>query len=156
MIPAPQYAVGNATYYAPWSMEATANIRGMSLDGFLDGVSLMSPADIGETVWIRRPNHDWEGPFLVADCAQGNDIWPAIYYKREIIEVGFVTAVNWGLARLTNTGWEAIGWRVENVQVWKGETRPTGDIGEPVHYPDWWLWQVEWLKYKDSRIYGGP
>lgn len=154
LIEVPQYAVGNAVYYAPWVMEAVAYNRGISLDGYLDGVSLMSPADIGVTVWLRRPGHEWEGPYLSVDCATKGDIWPAIFYRREIIEVGFETAVKWGLA--SPVGWTAIEWRLENVEVWRGQAPPTdGDfIGEPLPYPDWWLWQVEWATGWEPRILG--
>ena len=77
-------------------MEATAEYRGLSLEGFLDGVALMSPTDIGKTAWIRGPN-GWEGPFLVVDCAQRDDIWPIVRYRREVVEVGWETKERWGL-----------------------------------------------------------
>jgi hypothetical protein len=77
----PRYTHGRALYYAPGAMEATAEWRGLSLDGYLDGVSLISPADIGETVWIRR-GVEWEGPFLSVDSARRTDMYAVAAIKQ--------------------------------------------------------------------------
>lgn len=93
--PSPDHFTGKAVYYAQGLMEATAEWRGMSLDGFVGGVALMSPSDVGETVYIKF--REWEGPFLVVDCARRGDMWPVIMHRGEAVEVGHRTAIRWEL-----------------------------------------------------------
>lgn len=138
-IPHPPYSYGGAVWYAPNMMEGTARYRGLSLDGFLDGVSLMSPSDIGQTVWLRYPGGEWEGPYLVVDCAQINHHFAATYYNKETVEIGWQTALRWGMV---GPGRKVNEWVREGVEVWKGNAAPAGDPGNPVFYPDWWLAQV--------------
>ena len=137
MIPHPSYSYGSAVWYAPWVMEGTARARGMSLEGYVDGVSLLSPSDIGETVWMRKLGGEWEGPFLVVDCAQQNHHFAAAYYNGETVEIGWETAKRWGMV-----GGAEVQWKLENVEVYKSTDSPQGDLGNPVYYPDWWLAQV--------------
>lgn len=137
-IPHPTYSYGGAVWYAAGVMEATALARGYSLEGYLDGVSLMSPADVGETVWMRQSGGEWEGPYLVVDCAQINHHFAAAYYNKETVEIGWDTAVRWGMV---GDGVEKQ-WVRHDVEVYKSIEAPAGDIGSPVFYPDWWLWQV--------------
>jgi hypothetical protein len=137
-IPHPTYSYGGAVWYASGVMHATAYARGYSLEGYLDGVSLMSPADVGETVWMRLKGGEWEGPYLVVDCAQINHHFAAAYYNKETVEVGWNTAVRWGMV---GYGVERQ-WVRHDVEVYKSIEAPTGDIGYPVFYPDWWLNQV--------------
>lgn len=149
--PAPPYAVGGAVFYDPHVMEATAQARGLSLDGFLDGVSLMSPSDIGRTVWLRRPGHAWEGPFLVVDSAARQDIYPVVTVRGEIVEVGFQTAARWGMIDATEIAAGEYGrpytvndWIVEEVEVLKMNFVPhnISDF-DPVDYVQWWEGRVE-------------
>jgi len=136
--PAPISIRGRAVYYAPGVMEATANVRGMSLDGYVDGVSLMSPADIGRKVWIKRAG-GWEGPFLVVDCARRGDMWPIIVGRQEVVEVGFKTAVAWGMARsMGGAGWKAIRWSTDQVQVYIASKPPPIAVN-PADYSEWFL-----------------
>jgi len=140
--PAPLYSKGNAVYYAPQIMEATAAYRNFHLSGFVDGVALMSPADIGKTVWIRRKGYEWEGPFLVVDCARHNDHWPIVKFRREVIEVGFSTAIRWGMAKIGGDGgkkWTALKWVEPDVEVSKINPIALGQNIVPIDYPDWWL-----------------
>jgi hypothetical protein len=139
---APQHSIGNSVYYAPGVMEATAEYRELDLEGFLDGVSLMSPADIGKTVWIKHPEHGWEGPFLSVDCAQQNDMYNAVVYRGEVIEVGFVTAEKWGMVIQGMWKWEPVSWRLDGVEVFIGEELPD-ELDEPIDYLDWFLDLVE-------------
>lgn len=138
-IPHPQYSYGAAVWYAPNVMEGTARARQMSLDGYLDGVSLMSPSDLGQTVWLRQPGGEWEGPYLVVDCAQINHHFAATYYNQETVELGWKTALRWGMV---GPGRKVNQWVMEGVEVWKGIDPPPSDPGQPVFYPDWWLAQV--------------
>lgn len=94
--PAPDHFSGRVVFYNQGAMEATAAWRGLSLDGHLDGVALMSPADIGHKVWIKFDG-EWEGPFLVVDCARRGDMYPVIMHREEAVEVGWETAQRWNL-----------------------------------------------------------
>jgi len=142
---APRYSYGASVFYAPGVMEATAAYRGLSLDGYIDGVAMMSPADIGRTVWLRRPGLGWEGPFLVVDCAQRDDMWPIVRFRGEVVEVGFETALRWGMTRRTGSGgWRTNQWRTEDVEVWVGDSAPSfvdGGRYSPmaVNYAEWFF-----------------
>lgn len=164
-IPAPPYSFGAAVWYAPYIMEATAQYRGLSLDGFLDGVSLMAPSDIGRTVWLRRPGHDWEGPFLVVDTAARGDIWPVINSRKEIVEVGFQTAARWGMvtAAQNHKGiyqrpYSVEEWRLAKVEVLKmDEIPPWISSHEPIDFVDWWSARATFVKGRDiQRPYAIP
>ena len=138
-IPHPVYSYGGAVWYAPGVMHATAFARGYSLDGYLDGVSLLSPADVGETVWMRQSGGGWEGPYLVVDCAQINHHFAAAYYVKEVVEVSWDTALRWGMV---GSGVE-IEWIRHDVEIYKSIEPPPSDLESPIYYPDWWLNQVE-------------
>ena len=118
--PAPEYMEGNAVWYSPQLMEATAIYRGLSLKGYLDGVSLMSPADIGKTVWINHPDLGWEGPYLVVDCAQQNHMYGVLVSRDEVVEVGYETAMRWGMVN----NYKIHEYRIDGVIVYVGETLP--------------------------------
>lgn len=141
-LPSPQYTIGNAVFYASGLMQATAMVRGMSLEGYQGGVSMLSPGDIGRTVWLRRQGHDWEGPFLVVDCARRADIWPVIYYRGEVVEVDFERAIVWGMvAPMT---YKRLSYRLDGLEVWKGAARPPEEmVGPPVDLRGWWIPRVE-------------
>jgi len=144
--PAPEHSTGSVVYYAPNVMEATAKYRELSLEEYVDGVSLMSPGDIGKIVWIRRAGHDWEGPFLNVDCAQQNHMYNNIVYRGEVVEVGFRTAEKWGMASRTGYfSWKPILWKLDNIQVYIGEEKPD-TLDEPIDYEDW---------FKDIVEFGG-
>ncbi len=136
----PIYSAGAATFYAPGVMEATAYVRGMSLEGFVDGVSLMSPIDIGQEVWIKHDGR-WEGPFLSVDTAQQNHMCQAIQTRGEVIEVGYRTAQRWGM-----TDWP-------KVHEWKTYVEvslvPPEELDKyhisVVDFPRWWTAQAELL-----------
>jgi hypothetical protein len=101
---------------------------------YLDGVALMSPSDIGKIAWLRRPGFGWEGPFIVVDCAQWDDIWPIVVYRKEVVEVGWDTKQRWGITEPLNG--------VEVVVTSNSDPRMLWLALEwsdsPVYYPDWW------------------
>jgi hypothetical protein len=132
--PSPNYFSGNAVFYSEGVAIATARSRGLDLNGYLDGVSLMSPADIGMPVWLKRPGSEWEGPFLVIDSATRGDIYPIIVYRGEAVEVGFRTALSWGMV---NEEGDVSKWRIENVEVSK--LPPEFVKSASVDFVDWWL-----------------
>lgn len=119
----PPIVEGRAVFYGPSVMEATAKYRGLKItDKYLDGVSLLTCGDIGKSVWLKRPNKEWEGPFLVVDCAKRGDLWGIVHYRGEAVEVGFKTAQRWGMASFINMErgkYSVAQWFIPNVQVSK-------------------------------------
>lgn len=146
MTPAPQYTKGAAVWYAPGVMEATCEVRGLDLQGYVDGVAMMSPADIGKVVWIKGPL-GWEGPFLVCDCGVRGQVWEMVMDRGEVIEVGWRTAARWGL------GPHEGGWKLKGVEVFVGDVPPgwhdpldnyrSPSIGAPIDYVQWFEENVE-------------
>jgi hypothetical protein len=113
-----------------------------SRETYIDGVALMSPSDIGETVWLKRPGGVWEGPFLVVDCAMRGDMYNVVAYRGEVVEVGWKTASKWGL------GPHDGGWRLDGVEVYIAPHPPVHGsrdaidnmpLGDPVDYQKWFL-----------------
>jgi len=154
-VSAPIISQGNATFYSPWIMEATAKSRGFDLTEYVDGVALMSPADIGLEVWLKPPWGAWEGPFLVVDCAQRGDIWPVINFYGDVIEVGFKTAERWGMVE-RHSPWRAIRWKEVGVIVSKIPPDRLAHY-EIIDYHQWWLDQVEYaVRYEPRPIYRPP
>lgn len=142
MRPAPLWSVGRAVFYEPWVMEATAEVRGLSLDGYMGGVALMGCGDIGAEVWMRRPGWVWEGPYLVVDCAARGDILPIMLYRKEVVEVDFRTAQRWGMIEYPcERNCDVIDWKIDGVEVAKVpppvllNQMPYG----PMPYTSWWL-----------------
>ena len=153
-MPAPVHFSGKVTYYAPGLVEATAAWRGMSLDGFLDGVALMSPSDVGERVYIKF-SEEWYGPFLVVDCARRGDMWPVVVHREEAVEVGHKTATLWGLeppypevevAKDLPRGSTPI-----VLSEWFQEHATFGNLAHPVLYraPNEWRIEGVWHTFND-------
>jgi hypothetical protein len=158
----PTYTYGKAVYYAPGAMEATAQWRSLDLSDYVDGVSLMSPADIGETVWIRR-NGIWEGPFLSVDSARRTDMYTVIAIKQEVVEVGFETALRWGLVEASDK-WD-INWKMlspfeHTVEVWIGKRPPSETMTnnrKPIYFAQHWLDRVKYsYQYESIPVYHAP
>jgi len=157
--PAPPYSFGAALWYDPYVMEATARYRGLSLDGFLDGVALMASSDVGRTVWLRRPGHDWEGPFLVVDTASRGDVWANITSRGTIVEVGFQTAARWGFVDAAQNykgvyinPYRVNFWRIDGVEVLKMDEIPSCISNyEPINFVEWWSARAEFVWYYDMR-----
>lgn len=136
-IPSPIWVTGYAVFYDYAIMEATAKSRGFDLTGYLDGVALMPPSDIGLTVWLKPMGGKWEGPFLVVDSATRGDIVPLILYRHEVVEVGNKTAKRWGMV---DSQGKVKSWRI-SVEVSK--VNPACLEGQrSVDYHTWWLSKV--------------
>jgi len=122
MLKNPAIVSGSAVFYGPQVMEATAKSKDLNLDRYIDGVSLLTCGDIGKPVWIKRPNHGWQGPFLVVDCAKRGDLYGIINYRKEAVEVGFNTALKWNMADIVDyeRGKYSVSiWKINNVLVSK-------------------------------------
>jgi hypothetical protein len=160
MTPMPTLTVGNAVFYAPGVMEATAETRGMYnyhinkyvLNGtdteYVGGVATELCSEIGTSVWLKRPRNNWEGPFLVVDCARRNLIYPQIVAMGLVTEVDFNTALRWGMVTATDasqTDWGVKLWRLPDVQVSK--INPICLRSQsPVDIVDWFLSIVTYAK----------
>jgi len=159
--PSPQYHYGRATFYTEGRMEATAHARGMSLDGYLDGVSLMSPANLGDVVWLRPEGQEWTGPYLVVDCAQRDDILLILGGRDEAVEVGYRTAVRWGmLVPHRRCCWVedlvTEHYALDRVYVFIEQFLPPADVlaqHEPIHLAPWWLARTELEEFVDSPFW---
>ena len=152
----PDYSFGRAVFYAPGLMEATAAWRELSLDGYLDGVSLFSPSDIGKTVWLRRSGLEWEGPFLVVDCAAQTDLYSVVFYNREVVEVGFRTAVKWEMAIRSDAslGYRSLAAAIDSIEVAVVRERPPEEVGQaPTDYVEWWLGQMTFTDHIEGQVY---
>jgi hypothetical protein len=145
----PDHAKGVVTWVNPNRMEDTASVNNIDLSPFKDGIALMSCSDVGETVWLKRQSHDWEGPFVVADCANPKHMFAAICYKGEIAELGFKTAVSWGLATYESEKVGIIRHTVDDVEIAKSSDVPSIST-EPVDYREWWLSK---LKFVNGEVF---
>jgi len=92
---------GKAVWYGQGVMAATAEARGLSLEGYVDGVSGTSCADVGLTYWIGRDMpwgvRSWEGPYLVVDCARRGDLYGVVVGREEAVEVSWRQKEAWGM-----------------------------------------------------------
>jgi len=97
----PETSVGLAEFYAPQVMDAQVEYRGLVYDRvkYVGAEALPFCSEIGHDAWLQRVGWDWEGPFLVADCARRNDLYGIIVLRRAAVEVDFDTAVAWHMAR---------------------------------------------------------
>lgn len=152
---APEVFIGDVWPYSYGVMEGTAKERGLSLDNVVDGVALMTCADIGSLVWLQRQGHDWEGPFKVVDCAQRNDLYNVIVHRNEAVEVGFKTAVKWGMAterKMLYGEWHNY-WPnpiVYGVTVSKTAPDQLEDY-EVINYSEWFLDNVIFDDFEDNE-----
>jgi hypothetical protein len=109
----PLVMTGRAVWYVAGVMEATAEVRGLSLRGYLDGVASMSCADLGLPYWIDR-GFGWEGPYLVVDCPQLDDVYSVVVHREEVVEVGWRTAQRWVIE---DGGWDVRVSRVPSAEI---------------------------------------
>lgn len=87
---------GVMSSYAKGIMEKVAANRGYGLGGYRGGVALMGCGDIGKKVYIRRPGHSWDGPFLAVDCSSRWGVYDNIMLKGLAVEVDHQTADRYG------------------------------------------------------------
>lgn len=130
--PMPQSSIGDVTWYAQGVMEANAELKGVDMSQFVDGIAVMQCGSDGQTAWLKRPGLPWEGPFIILDCAARHHIFAYIYYVGMVAEVGHQTALSWGLLDGENPIYQ-----VEDVELFIGAAPPAQTI--PVDYRTWWL-----------------
>jgi hypothetical protein len=149
----PPVSIGSAVFYAPEVMDANVEYRGLSMDGYVGAVAVPFCSEIGHSVWLQRPGHDWEGPFLVADCSRRNDLYGHIEFRDQVVEVDFDTAVAWGLARYggsQNGGrWSMLTGRLDCVLL--STVPPTQYDGNIVDLSVWFLQHVTYAERSENR-----
>ncbi len=145
MEPAPIHNEGNAVWYNPEVMQEVAGNKGIVLSTMdpsspiLDGVAVMSPADVGKTVWIFR-NEAWEGPYLAIDTTNRQHMFRSIDHVEETIEISFETANRWGwIVRNEDGSIDRLNSKkIEEVEICIGPDPSVCADTEPVDYPTWW------------------
>jgi len=126
---------GLMSSYGPNVMEANVAHRGLD-HRKVDGVALMSCADIGKTVWLRPPGRAWEGPFVVVDCSGRNHLYYHMVAMGLAVEIGYETALEWDMAR------------ADRIDVHIGARPPVEWDG--VFLPVWWVENV--LEFEPMRL----
>lgn len=139
--PTPPVTIGKALIYAPEVMEATAEARGLSLEGYVGAISTPTCGNIGLDFWLKRDGYTWEGPFLAVDCSRRNDMYGHIMYMNVAVEVDFETAVRWKLAKYGGDQhegrWSTIASAPDNVIVSKYNPHTT-KITHAIKMKDWY------------------
>ena len=140
----PTLVMGKALFYAPYVMEATAEWRGLSLEGYLGGVATMTCGLLGEPVWLRRPGFNWEGPYRVVDCARRNDLYGLIVYWNDSVEVDWKTARRWGMVSGAWDDWAVNAWMLRGVLTSHTDPAELSPDEPIVQLSDWFLGAVEY------------
>jgi len=95
--PQPVYSEGLLVVYGGDQLvQANADWRGYTLEGYAGGLSGISPAMLGRIAWVRVENSDWLGPFLVIDAVAKAHAYESIYVRHEIAEVSRATGAELG------------------------------------------------------------
>lgn len=99
--PLPQ--TGLATFYAPGLMEDVTGYRQAqaeisSCSECVGTVALLRAGDIGRKVWLRPPESEPVGPFLVVDCARQQDVAPLLA-RNWAVDVSYELGQLWGMTR---------------------------------------------------------
>lgn len=90
---------GNITYYGAEHgerMEFVAQRQGINLAEHETGIALpRARADLaGHSAWLRDPDGQWHGPFVVVDWAHPHDVLHNDLLQRECAEVSWHTFTN--------------------------------------------------------------
>jgi len=159
----PDVVIGSAWAYGPEMMLSTAHSHNLSLKGLIGGVALPFCSEIGNYVWLKRPYNpgilgtgEWEGPFIVADCAGIGDLYNVAAIRGEVVEVDFETARNWTMVkdfRMSGEDTAHYAWdmrRVDDVIVSKIDPKYLPDDIEPVRLSDWFKENVTFYENEDE------
>ncbi len=162
MTPMPNYVSGRAVFYAPYVMDATADYRGIDYEeqGCIGGVSLMSPLDIGQKVWVKVDGN-WYGPFCSVDCARRGDMYSIVVIREEVVELNFEMALQLGMVGKpdSNGNYEVYHW-YKDVEVFIGSQNPEKFIGnksiddilDPIPYKEYFLENADLTTAYQPRI----
>ena len=158
----PDVVIGSAWGYDPEMMLATAHSHNLSLTGLDGGVALPFCSEIGNYVWLKRPYHsgilgtgEWEGPFMVSDCAGIGDLYNVTAIRGEAVEIDFDTARYWTMVkdfRMSGEDTAHYTWdfrSVDDVIVSKINPKDLGDY-EPVRLSEWFKDKVTYYENEDE------
>lgn len=90
LTPAPAHAEGLLVRYGPqWLVEQVATYREYDLSPYPErcGLSVMSPSDLGKTVWVKQADGTWFGPCLAMDVADRKNFARYVYDYGEVAEL---------------------------------------------------------------------
>lgn len=155
MTPMPEHAFGKAVFFGPYAMDATAEYRNIDYEeeGCLGGVSLMSPYNIGDKVWVKI-NNEWYGPFCVVDCAKKGDIYSIVVYREEVIEINFELAVEAGMVSEADVygNYEVYDWYKDVEVLVNNSPYEYSFEEEPVNYTEFFLDNLEFASGYEPRV----
>ena len=159
----PDVVIGSAWGYEPEMMLATAHSHNLSLTGLAGGVALPFCSEVGNYVWMKRPYNpgilgtgEWEGPFLVSDCAGIGDIYNVTAIRDEVVEVDFDTARYWTMVknfRMSGEDTAHYAWdmrKIDEVIVSKINPKDLPDNFKPVRLSDWFKERVTFYKNEEE------
>jgi len=159
----PDVVIGSAWGYEPEMMLSTAHHHNLSLKYVEGGVALPFCSEIGNYVWLKRPYNagilgtgEWEGPFMVSDCAGIGDLYNVTAIREEVVEVDFDTARYWTMVKHMNQIGEDtynFMWdmrRVDEVIVSKINPKDLPEDFEPVRLSEWFKERVTFYKNEEE------
>ena len=159
----PDVVIGSAWAYNPELMLATAHFHSISLRDVEGGVAIPFCSEIGNYVWILRPYHEgilgtgeWEGPFLVVDCAALSDLYNVVAVRNEVVEVDFNTAKKWTMVKnmeMVGEGLYKFTWdfrSVDDVIISKINPDCLPDDFEPVRLDEWFKNRAGFYKNEEE------
>jgi len=109
-------------------------------------------SEIGNYVWVKLPDRDWEGPFRAVDCAARYDIYNVVVHRKEVSEIHTQTAIRWGMRQEGTTGWHWVRPKIENVMISKINPGCLPDDLQPVVLADWFAERVQFWESKDEGM----
>lgn len=123
MTPMPKHSQGWLVLYGNERLSiANAVYRGYDITDYACGLAVMSPSDLGKTVWVKAPGADWFGPCLAVDTSGRADFFANVYHRGEIAEVDIRAA-------------EELGFRYGvQGEAYVGICPPKFDISTPEYY----------------------
>jgi hypothetical protein len=95
--------IGLATFYSSGTMDWVWNYRRSrgevnDCPECVGAVALLRAGDIGRKVWLQPPGGELAGPFMVVDCARGEDVQPLVD-RSWVVDVSFEVGQLWGMTR---------------------------------------------------------
>ena len=159
----PDVVIGSAWAYEPEMMLSTAHSHNLSLKYIEGGVALPFCSEIGNYVWLKRPYNpgilgtgEWEGPFMVSDCAGIGDLYNVTAIREEVVEVDFDTARYWTMVkdfRMSGEDTAHYAWdmrRVDEVIVSKINPKDLPEDFEPVRLSEWFKEHATYYKSEEE------
>ena len=158
----PDVVIGQA--WGGSNMKGCARDKAVSIRG-RDMVAVPFCSEIGHEVWIKRPyietikgTGEWEGPFVVVDCAGHLDLYNIVVHRQEVVEIDIPTAARWTMIKdLPNcTDWECgmVKWDMrkwpEDVILSKIDPALLPEDYEPVRLADWFANRAEFFRTQEE------